>query len=279
MAKKSKHKAQSRHLTTSRDIERWLERATQQLVSADYQGVIATVQRVLRAPVASLEDRAEALDRLGMAYAMQERFDEAYTVTTAIVALAPHDALYWYNRSMASRFTMRLGQSLRDLERAQALDSDGALAEKITKELAFARDIVERDRVLRGPDFTIDQLIEQEELFQQAVDVAAEHRWEDAEAMLRRVITIGDVLPQPWCNLGLCLTMQRRFDEAEAALRRALEIDPSYTIARQNLAGLPTIRASGNLPEMQVTSPFEGQKIKRTISFLVEGVQEPGEQT
>jgi tetratricopeptide (TPR) repeat protein len=201
---------------------------------------------------------------------MQQRYAEAYAVTTTLVALAPEDAMCWFNRSLAARYTMRFGQSLRDMERAQALDSDGILAEKIAKELPFIRGMVGRGRSLRGPDFTLEQLIEQEERYQQAGEVMGEGRWADAEAMFRQVIAMGDVLPQPWGNLGVCLMMQRRFDEAEAALRRALEIEPRYDIARQNLAGMPEIRASGKLPQIKVTSPFEGQKIKQTISFLVE---------
>ncbi len=31
---------------------------------------------------------------------------------------------------------------------------------------------------------------------------------------------MGDCLPQPWGNLGICLMMQERYDEAEAALKR-----------------------------------------------------------
>ena len=71
------------------------------------------------------------------------------------------------------------------------------------------------------------------------------------------------MLPQPWGNLGICLLMQRRFDDAEAALRRALEIDSDYTIARQNLAALPTIRASGKLPAMRIIPPSMASKSKQ----------------
>ena len=50
---------------------------------------------------------------------------------------------------------------------------------------------------------------------------------------------MGDCLPQPWGNLGICLMMQERYDEAEEALKRALVIDPKYAIAKNNLAALP----------------------------------------
>jgi hypothetical protein len=68
MSKKTKRTAALRHTTQPRDIARWLDRAVQQLVAADYSGVIATAWRVLRAPIASPDQCAEAFDRLGAAY-------------------------------------------------------------------------------------------------------------------------------------------------------------------------------------------------------------------
>jgi Flp pilus assembly protein TadD len=80
---------------------------------------------------------------------------------------------------------------------------------------------------------------------------------------------MADCLPQPWGNLGGCLIMQERYDEAEAALRRALEVDPAYELARQNLALMPEIRETG-APDMQITHPFVGKKIKQSITFVKE---------
>jgi Flp pilus assembly protein TadD len=110
-------------------------------------------------------------------------------------------------------------------------------------------------------------MAEQQELFQHALSIMAEGRWGEAEAELRRVIAMADVLPQPWGNLGLTLIMQHRFDEAEAALRRALEIDPKYAIARSNLMDLGQIRETGQLPQVAISHPFERVHVQQTIHF------------
>ncbi len=144
------------------------------------------------------------------------------------------------------------------------------MADKMAEALAFSRQLAEKERALRGPDFTLEQLIEQEELFQTAVKLMVNRDWPRAEESFRRVIEMGDCLPQPQGNLGVCLLMQERYDEAEAALRRALEIDPGYKHARENLALLSKARRSGSPPEVQLTHPFEGRKLKKSIIFRKE---------
>lgn len=245
--------------------------AGQYLLRSDYPAAIATAQRVLRAPGAKSTQRAEAYDRCGAAYMQLGQHEDAYAAVTAAVALDPNSALLWYNRGITARYTTRLGQSLHDFERAAALDTEGLLHKQLAKVLPLARSMAESERALRGPDFTLDQLIAQESLFQKAVLVMAQRRWAEAEPLFRQSIAMGDVLPQPWGNVGICLLMQRRFDEAEAALRRALDIDPDYAIARQNLAALPTIRASGKLPAMRITTAFDGKQAKAGLIVLKEG--------
>jgi Tfp pilus assembly protein PilF len=268
MGKKTKRAVSARHMTSQRDLDRWLDRAGQQLLAADFPGVIAMARRVVRSPIASPQQRADAYDRLGAAHMMLQQHAEAYAMTTAALALRSDDPMLWYNHGMTTRYTTRFGQSLHAFEQAAALDVDGVLADKIAEALPFARSLVDHELALRGPHFTLDQLIAQEELFQKAVQIMAQHRWVEAEPIFRQSIAMGDVLPQPWGNLGICLLMQRQFDAAEVALRRALEIDPDYNIARQNLAGLPAIRASGKLPAMRINTAFEGQPDNLSLTVV-----------
>jgi len=123
---------------------------------------------------------------------------------------------------------------------------------------------------LRGPDFTLDQLIEQEDLYQRGVDMMVQGEWEEAERFFKQSIEMGDCLPQPWGNLGNCLMMQERYDEAEAALRRALVIDPRYKIAKNNLAMLPQTRRTGPPKEIGISDPFKNAKLNHSVNFIRE---------
>jgi hypothetical protein len=61
--------------------------------------------------------------------------------------------------------------------------------------------------------------------------------------------------------------MQERYDEAEEALRKALEIEPDYDAARENLAMLPIIRKTGPTG-MSIRDPGGGRRTRQSIQFI-----------
>ena len=149
---------------------------------------------------------------------------------------------------MASRYTARLGRALQDIERAIQLNTIAELAKQFDEALKANRMLAKESMKLRGPDFTLDQLVEQEDLFQQGMKSMEASKWDEAEQAFQASIALGDCLPQPWGNVGICLMMQERYDEAEAALNRALFIDPTYRIAKNNVALLAESRRTGPSP-------------------------------
>lgn len=253
-----------------RQIEAALGKAERQLMAGDYEGVVRTTQRILRHVPAGSASYGEAQYQLGMAYISLRNHDAAYEALTRALAARPDDVYAWYNRGLVCRYTMRMGQSVRDLEQVVALGGNPVLQEKAHKELAFSRKLAQAEMALRGPDFTLDQLIEQQETFQRGLQWMRAGRLTEAETAFRRVIEMGDCLPQPWGNLAGCLLLQERYDEAEAAYRRALAIDPEYDLARQNLALMPQFRRSGPPANMAIRDPFEGREIKQSVTFIME---------
>jgi tetratricopeptide (TPR) repeat protein len=174
-----------------------------------------------------------------------------------------------FNRGLSARFTSRTGQSLRDFEQVRLMKKDAVIAERIEKELEIARKIAFSEIKLRGDDFSLDQLIEQQELFQHGNQLSGQGKWQEAEACLHKSIQMGDCLPQPWGNLGICLLMQSRFDEAEVAYRHALEVDPDYELAKLNLETLDYWREHPDeKPVYTISSPFQG--VETNITFYQE---------
>ncbi|MBN1287770.1 MAG: tetratricopeptide repeat protein [Anaerolineae bacterium] len=235
--------ARRRRRMSDERIRVWLDSLQIMASKQDPDGIIVSCRDTLRYVPPGTPEYAEALNYLAGAYMMQHDFYTAYHILTEALEITPDDPYIWYNRGFAARLSMRTGQSLRDFERAAKLEGRGKMQKQIQKALRDSRKIAKMSLATRGPGFTLDQLIEQEEFFAQGVDLMNEEKWEEAEQAFRRVIEIHDCLPQPWGNLGGCLVMQKRYDAAEAALKRALEIDPEYDLAKQNLDAMPEIRA------------------------------------
>ena len=253
-------------------IQAGMDRLIDQFSDKDYGGVIDTCRRLLSLPRLAPSTRGEVLHYLGQAHLVLQHFDEAYQTLSEALTLPPEDSYLWNNRGIACLYTMRSGQAVRDLERAIELEGRGSMARRFSRRLKETRQMVQENVKLRGPHFTLDQLIEQEELFQQGMGLLEAKQWQEAEQTLRRVIEMGDVLPQPWGNLGMCLTMQRRYDEAEAALRRALELQPDYDHALENLEVLEHVRQTDR-PDLllsTITHPLEGKDLKLSVEMIEE---------
>ena len=248
-----------------------LSRAQTRLAEKDVNGAQAILKRVLAGLPPKARERGEVLGLMGLAYSMAEQFDRSYHVLTEALTFLPNDPMLWYNRGISSRLSTRLGRSLRDFERAAQLDTPGALAKELAEALAVSREMVQRELALRGPDFTLEQLIEQETLFHAVNERMVAHAWPEAEQGLRQVIALADVLPQPHGNLGLCLLMQNRLEEAETELRRALEIDPDYELARRQQALLEETRRTGQLPaEIGFSEPLAGRGLQLSLTIKPE---------
>jgi tetratricopeptide (TPR) repeat protein len=257
-------------LVGKQQIDAMLEKAIGLLSAREYDSAIRTCKRILQYLPKKDKVRAETLGMIGMAYAMQKKFEHSYQTLSEAVRIDPEDARLWFNRGLTARFTSRSGQSLRDFEQAARMEKDNLVAERIETEIALSREFASSEMKLRGKDFSLDQLIEQQELFQRGNQLSEGGKWKEAEAAFRKSIEMGDCLPQPWGNLGICLVMQGRFDEAEDAYRRALIIDPGYELAKENLEGLDYWREHPDQkPMYMITSPF--QDVKTNITFYQEG--------
>ena len=264
---KSPRKPKTELYDTGR-IERWLAKASEQLMDDDFEGVIRTCKRALR-HARSAKQRSWALEHMGIALARQHHYDAAYEALSRALEEEPAQPTLWLNRGITARYVMRMGRSVRDLEQALALSQGGALSAQCADELAFSRRLAEDDRAMRGPDFTLDELIEQQELFHQGIDLMENQQWDEAARLFRRVIAMGDCLPQPWGNLGGCLLMEKRYDEAEEALQRAIALDPQYIFARANLATLEQSRRAGTRPRtLRMYHPFDGPSVPEAHRWM-----------
>jgi tetratricopeptide (TPR) repeat protein len=271
MSKKTKlSKQKKRVITNVSPVDKYLDLIGQRIFQGNYAEAVAACEHLLSYLPQHAPQRVDVLTQLGTAQGMLQNFPQSYEALTEALALEPKNGELWYNRSMASRFTSRFGQALRDIERAIELNTRSELTEQFNEDLQFCRKIAGESIKLRGPHFTLDQLVEQENLFQQGLKLMEAEKWEEAEQAFQVSIAMGDCLPQPWGNLGISLIMQERYDEAEVALKHALAIDPKYMLAKNNLAALPEFRRTGPPDMVALNEPFKHSKLKQSITFIKE---------
>lgn len=257
-------------LRTPKQIEDLVEKASYHVVRGNHKRVLKICKRIQRYIPSDAKPRAEALVYMAHAYVQLKRFQEAHEALTKALEITPDDPILWFNRSLTSMYTSRSGQALKDAERAVELEGDGKMAKEYIERLNFLRPLTESEIKDRGPDFTLEELIEQQELYQRGVRHMDDEEWEKAEQCFRETIEIRDCLHQPWGNLGMVLLMQERYDEAEKALKRSLEIKPTYQHALINLASLESLREEGGPPPKRFvqTSPFQDKDIG--VSYIFE---------
>src|SRR6266851_5435429 len=270
MSKKAKRSRQlQKKLMLPRLLDQNISHAQHQIQQGDFAGAINTCEPLLSHLPRRSSMRVEVLALLGLAHGMSQNFERSYDLFTEALTIDPKNAELWYNHGLACRFTTRVGQAMRDFEQAVKLSGNVAseLAGKFARELEISREELQEAVQEQGEPLTLDQFIQREELFMRAMNMMRLSKWKEAEKAFLQIIDMGGRLPQYWGNLGVSLIMQLRYDEAEAALKRALEIDPTYPIARNNLEKLPEIRRLQRPSEIELRDLSQQKDLKQSITF------------
>lgn len=269
MAKKARkpQKSASRHTQQLNQKEALVLELQLASVQDDWSKMVEIARKLLNNFSLEPEQRVVVLEALGMAYAGLNEYEQAYEALTEALAINPDDPEVLYARGTVALRASRSGQYARDIERAAELigaDKTHSLARDVQRELKKSRKMLKEDLRKRGSNFTLDQLIEQQELYIQAFKRTAVHDWAGGELLFKRVIGMAekDFDPRPWNNLGLCVMQQGRFDEAELAWKRALKIDRSYQIARNHLLLLPKLRRGEKMAFGRYVDDFSDGKGK-----------------
>lgn len=235
----------------------------------DWGLTIRLAEQVAKNKYASRRQKAEAWGYIANAQGMLQNFNLAYDASVKATSLDPNDFALWYNRSLSARYTFRTVKAVQCMEKALALCDDPSMVTDIQKALETSRELAEMAREMRGPDCTLKQLAEQEDAFPKAIDLMVAGKSEESIRLFRRVIELGDCLPQPWFNIGSMLAQSGDYDGAEAAWKRAVELDPDYEPAQKLLSIMPEIRENGMPDGVMNLEPLKG-KVKHVGAKIIE---------
>src|SRR5436190_20730815 len=158
MAKKSKQfKGKKKVTAISSQFDKWMDLIGHQIFKGDYGEAVTNCERLLNSLPMRASQRVDVLAQLGTAQGMLQNFPQSYEAFSEALALDPNNAELWYNRSMSSRCTSRLGRALQDIERAIELNTIAELTKQLDEALKDNRMLAKESMKLRGPSFTLDQ--------------------------------------------------------------------------------------------------------------------------
>lgn len=226
-----------------------MERMMRRFEAQDYDEVIEIGESLLDVLPELAPGRFELLALLGSAYGMIEEYDNAYRVFTLALDLRPQEAAMWANRSLAASYSGRNGQAQLDMERAVALAGKSKESRRYAHDLKEVRKAVDLELKRRAPGFTLEQLVVQEDLYRQAQDCLERNDWDGSMQIMQQAIAMDDCKAEAQNLLGVCLMFRMRLGEAQAAMRRALELDPEFEAARENLDVAQRLEKSGKTLE------------------------------
>lgn len=107
-------------------------------------------------------------------------------------------------------------------------------------------------------------------LVERALELAGEGRWEDAEQVNRDILARFPRDFEAMNRLGKALAEQHRYGEARATYQQVLEVEPTNTIARKNVARMELLSAQ---PAEANGATQEARPQARQTMFI----EEPGQ--
>jgi Flp pilus assembly protein TadD len=193
-------------------------------------------KRHLERFVAAYPDRAEGLSALGVCLLELGRLDRALGLLHRASELEPEEPLHHWNVASACKQSERMGGCYLALRAYLEREDSGEDAPARREE---ARSFVRAyERMLRAsqPGAALSDVLRAEGLFARAHAALSEGRYAAAAESLEAVLELSPSHYPSWAHLGAAYLGLQRRDDAEHCLKRALELNPEYAIARQNMA-------------------------------------------
>ena len=105
---------------------------------------------------------------------------------------------------------------------------------------------------LQKSNQTLAEVIECEKIYKTALDQMFAGNLDSALTGFEKIIKSNPMHAQSHGNTGVCHALAGRKEQAVAALKKALEIDPDYQPARQNLRNVQALKPGESLSRTQL---------------------------
>jgi len=186
---------------------------------------------------------ADAGYALATALGAWDRSSEAVGIFEKVVRQKPDFAEAWFNKALVHQQLGRLTPMVESLRRAIKHADPEENFVKVAHEMIDAVARIGREEY----DLDLETYLHAGALYDFAWEMMDEQRLEEALDGFRKAAGLMPRSYQAFGNMGACLVLLERQDEARRMLEKALELNPDYSVARQNLEQLNRVHV-GEVP-------------------------------
>ncbi len=171
---------------------------------------------------------------VGTIQAMKGNYEEAIVYFDKAVEIFPYFIEAWFNRGVAYQNMLDVGNTIRSFQKVVEIGNPEEQFVISALELIRGQEEI----TARDTGLSLEQYLESMDVFDKAFLNMKDKKYSKAILGFEKVLVQHSNHPQSHGNIGLCYAYQGKRDEALAAYERALEIDPDYAPAKQNMLAL-----------------------------------------
>lgn len=210
--------------------------ALEQALDLLQEGKAARARKQLELLAAAHPTDPEVRSALGVCLLELGQAEPAIGHLEQAARLQPESALHLWNLAAAARAADQMGICYKMLQAYQEkVDLDVGAMERQREARVFCQ-AYEGMLQEAYPGVPLGQVLRGEEVFASGYAALSESRYDEAMVRFREVLNLVPRHYPSWGNLGATYLALSRTQEALHCLQRALELNPNYTIARENLA-------------------------------------------
>lgn len=153
------------------------------------------------------------------------------------VELDPKHYVNWYNLGLTLIERGNLAKAIKCFNKVLKLNPDEKMMEDSKKLLEGIRKVIEAE-LEKKPNLDINTWLELNERFTRGVEHMENDEFDPAIREFAHVASVDEHSEKAHGNLGLIYLLKGEFDKAEEHLNKALDINPTYVPALNNLLRL-----------------------------------------
>ena len=193
---------------------------------------------------------------MGTVQAMKGNHEESIIYFDKAIEIFPYFVEAWFNRGTSYQKMLDVGNTIRSYQKVVEFGDPKEQFVASALELLHSQEAITASET---DGLSLEQYLESMDVFDKAFLNMKDKKYTKAILGFEKVLGQNPNHPQSHGNIGLCYAYLGKKDEALAAYERALELDPGYAPAKQNMLALLSLQDGERLQD-QPTETVEFYK-------------------